>query len=159
MFDIGLPELLVILLLALIVLGPEELPSFAVRVGRTVYQFRRQYDEIVGQIRAELERAQHELDNATSGLGLSAGALGAHRAPQLHASTLGPLAGAPLPPPPRLSLPSTLLCAVRGHLPPLPADVPEAAQMRPAEAISPEVGTLVCRDQTSFRPEPATAAA
>jgi len=40
-FGIGLPELLVILVLTLIVVGPQRLPEVAAQIGRTIREFRR----------------------------------------------------------------------------------------------------------------------
>ena len=45
MFGIGFPELLVILALALIVLGPEQLPRVARKLARFVNELRRTADE------------------------------------------------------------------------------------------------------------------
>ncbi len=46
MFDIGLPELLVILGVALIVLGPKRLPELARSLGKTLAELRRTSDEL-----------------------------------------------------------------------------------------------------------------
>lgn len=40
-FGIGLPELVVILVLTLIVVGPQRLPEVAAQIGRTIREFRR----------------------------------------------------------------------------------------------------------------------
>jgi len=53
MLNIGGPELLIILLVALVVLGPERLPGAARQVGRTV-----------NQLRSMAQGFQQELENA-----------------------------------------------------------------------------------------------
>lgn len=52
MFDVGFWEILLIMLLALIVAGPERLPRLATTVGRWVGNARR----LVGNLQADLER-------------------------------------------------------------------------------------------------------
>lgn len=46
MFGIGMPELLLILALALIVIGPKKLPDIARAIGRGLAEFRRATDEL-----------------------------------------------------------------------------------------------------------------
>lgn len=53
MFGIGFPELLLILVIGLIVLGPEKLPQIARALGKGLYEIRRATEEV----RAEIEKA------------------------------------------------------------------------------------------------------
>jgi len=46
MFDIGLPELLVIIAIALIVLGPNKLPELAKTFGRAMREFKKATEEM-----------------------------------------------------------------------------------------------------------------
>jgi TatA/E family protein of Tat protein translocase len=61
MFGIGMPELLLILGLALIVLGPKKLPELAKALGKGLAEFRRATDELKGEFR-QMER---EVDEAS----------------------------------------------------------------------------------------------
>lgn len=63
MFGIGLPEFLVILVVALVVFGPDRLPDFARQAGRMVRQVRQLSQQARDDIRAELgpEYADFEL--------------------------------------------------------------------------------------------------
>lgn len=55
MFGIGTSELLVILLIALIVLGPKEIPKVARTLGRAMREFQRVTDELRHTIDMEIE--------------------------------------------------------------------------------------------------------
>jgi Tat protein translocase TatB subunit len=50
MFGIGMPELLIILVVALIVVGPSKLPKLAKSLGKGLSEFRRAADEIKGSL-------------------------------------------------------------------------------------------------------------
>jgi TatA/E family protein of Tat protein translocase len=51
MFGIGMPELLLILALALIVLGPKKLPELARALGKGMAEFRKATDELKDEFR------------------------------------------------------------------------------------------------------------
>ena len=53
MFNIGLPELLIILALALIVFGPNKLPELAKAFGRAMREFRKATEEVKESFEAE----------------------------------------------------------------------------------------------------------
>jgi sec-independent protein translocase protein TatB len=54
MFNIGPQELLVILLLALIVVGPQRLPEIARTIGRGMREFRKMQDEVKDMVKVDL---------------------------------------------------------------------------------------------------------
>jgi Tat protein translocase TatB subunit len=62
MFGIGLPELLLILVLGLLVLGPQRLPEVARMVGRLYGQLRRASEEFQRTIRQDLEALDRQED-------------------------------------------------------------------------------------------------
>ena len=70
MFDIGWPELFVIALVALVVIGPKELPRVMRQLGRwfgkakrMTWEFRRHWDDIMRE--SELDDVRREIDNVT----------------------------------------------------------------------------------------------
>jgi TatA/E family protein of Tat protein translocase len=65
MFGIGMPELLLILGLALIVLGPKKLPELARALGKGLSEFRRATDELKDEFR-QMERDVEDSPPATT---------------------------------------------------------------------------------------------
>ena len=55
MFGIGMPELLVILVVALVVLGPKRLPEIARSLGRGMAEFRKASNEFTRTLSASIE--------------------------------------------------------------------------------------------------------
>jgi Tat protein translocase TatB subunit len=68
MFGIGTSEILIILLLALLVLGPKEIPKIARTLGRGLREIERAKDELKQSIEFEVEDTQEKdsKDNAQS---------------------------------------------------------------------------------------------
>jgi sec-independent protein translocase protein TatB len=60
MFGIGTSEILIILLIALLVLGPKEIPKVARALGRAMREFQRATDELKHTINSEIEVEEEE---------------------------------------------------------------------------------------------------
>ena len=68
MFGIGMPELLLILAVALIILGPKKLPEIARSLGRGLAEFRRTTDDVKREMQAAADLdARPESDRADTG--------------------------------------------------------------------------------------------
>ncbi|MGO9138225.1 MAG: Sec-independent protein translocase protein TatB [Syntrophales bacterium] len=55
MFGIGLPELMVIAMIALLVVGPKKLPALANSLGKGLSEFRRAADDVTENVRETLK--------------------------------------------------------------------------------------------------------
>ncbi|MDA2919524.1 Sec-independent protein translocase protein TatB [Desulfobacterota bacterium AH_259_B03_O07] len=62
MFGIGTSEILIILLIALLVLGPKEIPKVARTIGRTMRDLQRAKDELRQTIDSEFEESEVKTD-------------------------------------------------------------------------------------------------
>lgn len=67
MFNIGLPELLIILAIALIVFGPNKLPELARAFGKAMREFRKATEEVKESFEAETRDLEGIKDTLTEG--------------------------------------------------------------------------------------------
>ncbi|MDY0131941.1 MAG: Sec-independent protein translocase protein TatB [Desulforegulaceae bacterium] len=66
MFGIGMPEILIILAVALIVIGPKKLPDLAKTLGKAFGEFKRSINEIkeTVEVEPELEKKLKSEENS-----------------------------------------------------------------------------------------------
>ena len=62
MFGLGLPELLVIFVIALLVFGPKKLPELGKSIGRAMAEFKKASQEVKESIESEMRSAEQSLD-------------------------------------------------------------------------------------------------
>ena len=70
MFGIGMPEMLVILALALIIIGPKKLPDLAKTLGRTMREFKKatsEFKETI-QLEGELSEVKETFNDISDGV-------------------------------------------------------------------------------------------
>ena len=73
MFGIGMPELIIIFLIALVIIGPKKLPDLAKALGKGLAEFRKTTDRLkanidMGDVGDELKGVQEDLADSVSGL-------------------------------------------------------------------------------------------
>ena len=61
MFNLGAGEIAVILIVALLLLGPDKLPELARGIGKFVREFRRQTDDVRGMVEREFYKMDQEV--------------------------------------------------------------------------------------------------
>jgi TatA/E family protein of Tat protein translocase len=62
MFGLGLPELLVIFVIALLVFGPKKLPELGKSIGRAMAEFKKASDEFKDTIQQEMKEVEKSTD-------------------------------------------------------------------------------------------------
>ena len=65
MFGIGFPELIVILVLALVIIGPKKLPELGRSIGRGIAELRRMSEDLKGTIEENLNPKEDPSDAPT----------------------------------------------------------------------------------------------
>jgi len=73
MFGVGMPELIIIFLIALIIIGPKRLPDLARALGKGLAEFRRATTELkasldMDEVEQELKGVKEELADSISGM-------------------------------------------------------------------------------------------
>ncbi|WNG60678.1 twin-arginine translocase subunit TatB [Archangium gephyra] len=121
MFNIGAGELILIVVVALLVLGPQKLPEFARTIGKFVREFRRQTDEV----RTVVEREFYKMDQEI---------LDEPR-PPVHPATPAVL---PSPVPAPLPVPPSVIGAPEEAQ----ASEPQGAEPQGAEAVAQAASTV-----------------
>lgn len=62
MFGLGIPELIVIFVIALLVFGPKKLPDLGKSIGRAMAEFKRASDEFQDSVKAEMKDVEKSAD-------------------------------------------------------------------------------------------------
>jgi sec-independent protein translocase protein TatA len=62
MFGLGLPELIVIFVIALVVFGPKKLPDLGRALGKGIAEFKRATEEVKETIETEVRSAESKID-------------------------------------------------------------------------------------------------
>jgi len=70
MFGIGMPELIIIFVIALVIIGPKKLPDLARALGKGMAEFRKATNEIKSNLDMgdELKEIEEELTDSVSGV-------------------------------------------------------------------------------------------
>lgn len=160
MFGIGMPELVIIFVIALLVFGPKELPKIGKTIGRVMGEFRRASDELKDGIQREIDMVEREQSEVTASSEVSSEAVPVEP----------PGAGAESAPEPQLELPMagapSATANVTGYAETQPATelagVPKDARVAVAEAAeappaAPAVAEAAEAPQTSSAPSTSTA--
>ena len=93
MFGLGIPELLIIFVIALVVFGPKKLPELGKSIGRAMAEFKKASEEFQESVRSEMKEVEKgadleevkklaELDNLSTDKETDAGKTEAEQMPE-----------------------------------------------------------------------------
>jgi sec-independent protein translocase protein TatB len=146
MFNLGAGEIAVIMIVALLLLGPDKLPELARGIGKFVREFRRQTDDVRGMVEREFYKMDQEVFAEEQPQAKRIEPPAEAEAPAA-ASTEGalppPAYPSVFPPPEGVVAAKGSSAAPLGLEPPTPAPAPATASTEPATASSTEPGAPV----------------
>jgi sec-independent protein translocase protein TatB len=153
MFNLGAGEIAVIMIVALLLLGPDKLPELARGIGKFVREFRRQTDDVRGMVEREFYKMDTEVFAEEQAAQAKRIEPPATPQPAIPAATTGPEGGdgTELTPPEYPSIfppPEGVVAARPASAAPLGMEAPAEA---PAE--SEPAGTAASEATASARPE------
>jgi len=61
--SIGMPELIIILIIALLIFGPRKLPKIGKSIGRTLAEFKRASSDLKSTLEEEIETEEMKLED------------------------------------------------------------------------------------------------
>lgn len=62
MFGLGIPELIVIFVIALLVFGPKKLPDLGKSIGRAMAEFKKASDDFQDSVKTEMREVEKQTD-------------------------------------------------------------------------------------------------
>jgi sec-independent protein translocase protein TatA len=62
MFGLGIPELLVIFVIALLIFGPKKLPDLGKSIGRAMAEFKKASDDFQETVKTEMQEVEKKTD-------------------------------------------------------------------------------------------------
>jgi len=66
MFDIGMPEMIMIFIVALLVVGPKKLPEIAKALGKGLGELKKSFQDVKDSVQEEFEESTSEIRDAVT---------------------------------------------------------------------------------------------